>query len=344
MKKDSKNNRKNNGKRYCKTCSRLLVKDGFDRNKNQRWLCKNCKTSIRLKDERQRNNEVFKKWLNWMLTKKTIDETVDYSRFTFWRNTKAFWDIVPTIIVTGEIYNHILIDATYLSKKALLVLFSPKGVVGFRWGNSENVEDYILLFKSVPAPHYIVSDGHRTIESACRKAWKNTKIQRCFVHLKRFVQRKVGKFTENEIGQLLHKHCRKLFSIDTIAKAKRWEKAFLTDFERHKEYIDEKVACEKRTPKSKGYYLRHRNLSVAWHHILSPLKKGHMWSFLSDEIKKCPRDTNRLEGGINTRIKELIMCHRGIKFSHEQRIAEWFLLSKSEFGIQGFLDDFHPFS
>lgn len=97
-----------------------------------------------------------------------------------------------------------------------------------------------------------------------------------------------------------------------------------------KEYLDEVVPVKNpKTAKSRKYWYVHRNLRMAWHHILYALKQDQLFTFLEDETRICPRDTNRLEGGINTRIAELSQCHRGTLPVYEERLIEWFLLSKS---------------
>lgn len=206
---------KKHGKRYCKTCGNALQKRGLDARKKQRWLCKNCNKSCRLSDDRQSKVSLLKDWLNWILTKKTIKETVNYSRSTFWRKTRQFWHMKPNIEVTGEIYNHILADAKYINKKALLVMQSEHGVVGFVWANSETKDEYKSLFSRLPAPSYLMCDGHRSIWSASQKVWQTTKIQRCIVHLKRYVRNLTGQEPKTECGQVILHLCNRLFQIKT---------------------------------------------------------------------------------------------------------------------------------
>jgi len=93
------------------------------------------------------------------------------------------------------------------------------GVIGFIWANSETKDEYQALFSRFPAPTYLVCDGHRSIWSACRKVWKTTKIQRCMVHLKRYVRNLTGKEPPTEYRQVILCLCNKLFKINTKRKA-----------------------------------------------------------------------------------------------------------------------------
>ncbi|MDR1033261.1 MAG: hypothetical protein LBL41_00580, partial [Bifidobacteriaceae bacterium] len=56
--------------------------------------------------------------------------------------------------------------------------------------------------------------------------------------------------------------------------------------------------------------------------------------------KNIPSTTNLLEGGSNSRVKELNRSHRGTTPKRRQKIIDLYLLSTSEFRINPLTNDF----
>ena len=232
--------KKNNGKRYCKKCGNVLQKRGKNRNGSQRWFCKNCNESSTNHKPEQTLISQVNTFLEWALSKKTIAETTnDISRKTFYNRAKKILQIEPVIPKTGEIYNCLLADSTGIKKQGLMILKTPNYVVNYRWTESENKADYEVLFSGFAAPAFLVSDGHVSIESACKKTWKTTKIQRCLVHIDRFVRNHVGVRPVDAPKLSIRNLARKLFNIDTQKKAENWTKQFWREYEIHKDEIEE---------------------------------------------------------------------------------------------------------
>jgi len=335
--------KKKHGKRYCKLCGNLLQKRGKTGNGSQRWFCKFCNNSTIDKRTEQRLISQINTFLEWALSKKTIKETAGkICRKTFYNRAKKILEIEPQISKTGEVYNCLLADSTCIKKQSLLLLKTTEYVVGYRWAESENKDDYIVLFSGFAPPKYLVSDGHSSIESACKKIWKTTKIQRCLVHIDRFVRNHVGVRPTEPAKLSIRKLAGKLFKIDTLKKAKNWTLLFLSEYEKFKDIIEEKRPLP--NPGKKTHYHVYKRLHDAWHHVMSALKKGHLFTFLEDALTdkniKCPHDTNSLEGGINARVKELCRSHRGTTSLLEQRIVEWYLVTRSEHSIEAVIRDF----
>jgi hypothetical protein len=54
---------------------------------------------------------------------------------------------------------------------------------------------------------------------------------------------------------------------------------------------------------------------------------GQIFAHIGNDI---PNTNNKIEGGINARLKELRRCHRGVSIEHEKKLFDWVLWSKSE--------------
>lgn len=331
-----------NGTRYCKICGQKLNKNGHDRNGNQRWRCKVCNTSKRLIDDRQKKEKIIRICLDWILTKLTaeqIGEKYGISRSTFHRWKQDFFKILPEFAVTGEVYDSVIVDGKRIKGDMYLIARTPKFVIYGIWAPGETVEAYMVLFSMFPKPQVLVMDGNKSIESAAKQTYENPVIQRCFVHIYRYIRKQVGKHPTTAAKKAIVNLAAKLFTIDTKEKAKKWEKSFRKQYDKYKNEIMEKRPLKNLNSKNK-YYWVNKKLHYAWHHILYPLDKGYLWPYLEYPEGQVPRDTNCLEGGVNSNLKQLNYVHRGMKKDDEQKMLQWDLLRKSEFGIDGFLKDY----
>lgn len=70
------------------------------------------------------------------------------------------WNVeVPQPVVTGEVYNTLMIDGTYMSSWCVLVAFNGKHVLGWQWADKENKAAYIQLLSRFPPPDIVILDG-----------------------------------------------------------------------------------------------------------------------------------------------------------------------------------------
>jgi len=70
--------------------------------------------------------------------------------------------------------------------------------------------------------------------------------------------------------------------------------------------------------------------------MIRKLQKNNMlFLFIENAI---PNNSNHLEGGINSPLKNLLRCHRGISSEHQMRMFEWYLLSRSNTSINDFIN------
>lgn len=337
--KNNLENKSKNGTRYCPKCNGKLRKNGHDIRKNQRWLCTQCGKTLRLKDERQHKEKVLRIFLDWILTKQTVEQAIKHhgiSRTTFWRWKKEFFEILPEIAVTGEVYTSVIVDGMRIKGESFLVAKTPKFPIAGFFAPGETVEAYQILFSLFPQPEVVVCDGNKSIESAAKKTYNNPVIQRCFVHLFRYVRMQVGKYPSTTAKRVISNLTAKLFIIKTKEQAMKWEESFRRAYKRYDKEINDKRKCEDGSKRK--YYWVNTKLHQAFHHVKYALEKGYLWNYLDYPEGVVPRDTNGLEGGINSNLKQLNFCHRGIKKDDEQKMLYWDLVRKSEFGLKGFIE------
>jgi transposase-like protein len=338
----SRENMVENGKRpVCKACKRPMYKWGSYASGKQKWHCPICGKAFSKKRQTYSLRKDILNFLDWILNKDTAARSTDKSRTTFYRINRKFWQIEPSIPVTGEIYKALIVDAKFLSKRlSVLAAVTSYFSVAYRWSDhGETTEEYIRLLSRIPQPSYVVCDGNRALLGALKRIWSDVRIQRCFFHLERYVEYRVGKKPETKAGIELKRLLRTFMAVKTKIGAKRAEIKFWQLFEEYKPFIAERVYCVDGA-QGKSWWYAHKKLHSAWNHIANVIRDNQLWWWLDDD--DVPRTTNDIEGGYNARIAELLRCHRGINRERQKRIVEWYLLSRSELGIERFLDDLLP--
>jgi hypothetical protein len=135
--------------------------------------------------------------------------------------------------------------------------------------------------------------------------------------------------------QIFRCHIKKLTSIKTKKQADFWCEIFYEFYETHKEFIEEKrYRLDEFGKPTKKFDRVHKNLFSMCNSMLDLLDKNMIFLHLENGI---PHNSNALEGGINSPLKNLIRCHRGIKIQHQKRMLEWYLLKRSGTPINDFI-------
>ena len=312
----------------CKICGNTMVKAGKNSTGKQRYKCNFCNTRTVAKKENKKRQNELKLFVKWLIDSTKVTDKVNMSRSTFYRKTNWCWSVIPKIKSEDISSDFIFADATYINRDlCLLIVRNKEYVLGFLWAKSETEADYYELLKRIKEPQFLICDGHKSIVKAAKRLWKNIRIQRCLVHIEHYAERKLCKRSPCEINHLFRKHINKLSTIDTIRKSNNWVKKFETLYETHQDFIEEKVPIiNLETGEVKGFYKAHQNLFTVCNTIRKLLKNNMIFFFLEHSI---PNNSNYLEGGINSPLKNLLRCHRGISLEHQMRMFEWYLLSRS---------------
>lgn len=334
----------------CKECNKPMMKNGFYSSGKQRWRCFNCGKSFSKSRKTYSKKQDFLTFIDWILNKETAKRiaknTNNESRMTFYTRNKQFWELEPAIPETGEIHKVIMIDAKYVDgKKSVLLAVTPKFAVSYHWSlNGENIIDYGILFKQMVPPEYLGCDGHRAILSCARRYWPKTRIQRCLVHIRRYVDNRVGKRKQADAGRELSSLVASLFRIKTVLGAKRWEGKFYKLHTKHQDFLNERAYKKtyegeiEEKNKNKTWWYTHIKIRAAYNHVKIAIENNQLWHWINDSA--VPRTTNHLEGGYNARIEELLQSHRGMAVDRRKRIIEWYFVSRSEFEFDLFFNGF----
>jgi transposase-like protein len=312
----------------CLNCSNKLRKNGKHKNGKQRWQCVTCKKSIiKKRDDKLRLSEL-KAFVNWILKKQTISESICKSRSTAWRKTSWCWDIKPSIDQIKYNPSSIIVDAVYIGRNTCCLIARTKEfVIDYQWARSESYDAWFTFLSRIPEPKFVVSDGHQSIRKAVITVYKQAAIQRCLFHILLFSKSKLSLNPKTEAGFYLLKLVRELVHIKSKYKAKRWVTSYNEWEEKYKDFLKERSSYTDKITGKKKWFYKHKNIRSVRHHIRNALYNDNLFQFLGRDI---PFTSNLLEGGVNARLKELRRCHRGVSLDKQKRIFEWYLWSRSE--------------
>ena len=346
MEKSVKNSEKRAIKKRCKICKSEMIKWGKTKQGKQRWRCPECGKTRTIKKSQFSKRATFLLFISWIL-EQTVARVVSNNKLkSFHRKINWCWEITPEIPVTGEIYECILLDAMFIHTDLILLLArTPSYIIGYRFCKVETTEEWLALLSNFPQPKAISYDGGILISRALKEIWKNVEIQRCFWHLSRFAVRMVTQNPASREGRVLLNISSELLKVNNLETAKSWEERFFRAWKKYEKFICERTRREdlppdKRADCKRAWWWTHKNLHRGWVAFKKAIEEYKLWIWL--ENKNVPRTNNLIEGGINSPIARLCRAHNGMTEDHQMKMIGWYLLKRSEFKIDGFLDSTFP--
>jgi len=243
------------------------------------------------------------------------------------------------LTITGEIYNEIQVDGTYLDDGwCLLTAINGDGeVVNWQWCNKESTVAYNSLLKALPPPLVVVTDGGQGLTSALKECWPETKVQRCLVHVQRNIRRHTTTNPRSDAGKAIYRLGCALTKVSTPEQAIDWLKALDGWHQQFGKLLTEKtyagvgvIRPNDAKPHSEWCWT-HDRLRKAYNLLSSLNKRKHLFTYLLPEFAELgiSSTTNKLEGGTNAQIKRILRNHRGMPSAHQRRAADWFCYQHS---------------
>ncbi len=118
-----------------------------------------------------------------------------------WRaQTSLCWDIIPKPVITGEVYDVILIDGIRVGSMVCLIARTVSSVIAWHWVGYESSYTWSELLEQLPAPTIVVCDGQKGILLAIARCWSTTRVQRCIFHVWQNVRAKLTLHPQTESG------------------------------------------------------------------------------------------------------------------------------------------------
>lgn len=288
----------------------------------KRWRCAACATTgiRRRPDHRLRARQtLFNHWLTGNATRADIAAQQGVSMRTLY----AWFALAvypPTRVVVRRPATIVIFDATRIAPDTvLLIALDPKTNQPIGWAKAtrESYASWSILLAHLPhMPRYAVSDGHNGLLKALRERWPRIQIQRCMAHVIRDALARLTRHPKLPAGQVLRQIVCQLAHIRTRRQKRTWIRQFHRWQQRHCLFLKEKTRLV-----GGGWHYTHRSLRRVASHIANALPDlfryiGHI---------EVPRTSNKLEGGINGPLKDLMRKHRGLNGNMKVILASIYL-------------------
>ena len=303
----------------CPVCNSACIRFGKNRSGSQRWFCKEC--SIVITPEVDHSSRDLKVFLDWLFSKKTQKEMPGEGR-TFRRKTSEFWNIWPMPPKIEEPRDIVYVDGIYIARKAcILICCDDTNVLGWYLCRDEHSEAWKALMRRIAAPVIVVSDGGTGFNKALKKVWPNAKHQRCVFHAFCQVKRYITSRPKTLAGIELYALAKDLLKLKSLEEADKWRDRFMQWIVKYKDFLSQMTRDEngKLVP-------THERLLKAEHSLLRLLRDNTLFTYLSDDLDlgtDIPSTNNRIEGGVNSRLRAMLRDHRGLSVERRIKAVFW---------------------
>lgn len=301
----------------CLICAARLVKNGKTAAGTQRWRCPDCgASSVRRRHDVTRRHQL-EAFLRWLAGRQSQAEADGLTGRSFRHSTAWCWAVEPRLGPVTTTHHQVLVDGIWIGSWCLLIAVTEKlHVLAWQWSARESTAAWTALLERIPAPAVIVCDGGAGIASAVRKAWPETKIQRCLFHVQMNIRRHLTFIPRTDAGKRLLSPAKQLSNVREEDDVIRWRLTLEAWWQAHGHLTKE------RSTDGRTKWFTHDRLRKAWQLLSHLSQNGTLFTFVSHGNA---RTTSPLEGGINNGIRSVLRQHRGMSEAHMKRAAEWFL-------------------
>lgn len=253
---------------------------------------------------------------------------------TRYRQFSWCWNvIVPPPVQTGEVYDQVFIDGTYIRGGwVLLIACTTSHVVNWVWCTKENTAAYTSLLSPIAPPLMVVTDGAKGALGAIKECWPNTTIQRCLVHIQRNNFRDLTRRPKTSAGHILLELSRALTRIRTQEQANTWMSLLNDFYQAYGIYLKERTYAkdlpgEQRRPGRVWWYTHERDRRV-YFRLKHLIGKDQLFAYLKED--KPQHSTTNIVEGHNAAIKRTFFHHRGWIPRQQAQAAFHYLNTQSE--------------
>ena len=146
--------------------------------------------------------------------------------------------------------------------------------------------------------------------------WPNAKHQRCLFHVFCQIKRYTTSRPNTMAGIELYGLSKDLLKVKSRREAEIWVKRFVEWIKKYQRFLSEMTIDEHGNKRP-----THERLLKAERSLFKLIRENTLFTYLDEEWNdefSAPSTNNRIEGGINSRLREMLRNHRGL--SIERRI------------------------
>lgn len=291
-----------------------------------RYRCVRCKKSTIHRRQDSKARVYQKLFVRWLTTSTHLGQIAQRNHLTIRtlaNRFKPLWHHLPQPRISLPSPDVLVVDGITVVKHTLvaLIVCNPckRQPVSWQFAPRESYEYWQQLFLSLKTqgvmPAYVVCDGQRGLLKALSAVWPEIKVQRCMIHVIRQAKAWLTQRPQTQAGKELLALVRLLPCIRTRRQKRRWIRAYRRWVKRHETFLKE------RSYHGKRWWYTHRKLRAVRSLITNSLP--HLFAHIGHP--EVPRTSNHVEGGINSRIKDLLRVHRGLRPRHQQVMVAWYL-------------------
>lgn len=248
----------------------------------------------------------------------------------FRRTTAWCWDTpsLASSVLTGEVHHAVIIDGIRIGSGVCLIARTTRFVIGWEWVPYESCHYWSQFLLRLPPPAYTVCDGQKGMLLALKTVWPTTVVQRCRFHAWLNVKAKLTLHPESEAGQQLLALTRDVLHVHSKREARRWKRQLRHWFRKHHGYIEQRTVTQHPGRGQRKWRYTHDRVRSAYRQLRKITDDLLRSSYRPNP--QLPRNTNYLEGGINSQLRTRLKDHRGMSNEHQMKLAERYLYSRTE--------------
>lgn len=163
---------------------------------------------------------------------------------------------------------------------------------------------------------------------ALQTLWPDTIVQRCRFHAWLNVKAKLTLHPETIAGRQLLGLTRDLLQCRSRRQARRWKHQLKHWYRKHGGYIGQRTTTTNPKPGQRKWHYTHARLRSAYRQLHTIQEDLLRASYRASP--GLPRNTNYVEGGINSQLRTKLKDHRGMSWKHQMKLTEQYLYSRTE--------------
>jgi len=215
------------------------------------------------------------------------------------------------------------VDGIHLGRRAcILICCDDENVLGWYLCRDEHSGAWEALMSRIAEPSVVVSDGGTGFVRALKRTWPYARHQRCVFHAYSQVKRYTTGRPKTSAGIELYALAKELLYIKDASEAEEWTHRFTSWIKRYKDFLSQRTRDEDGT-----WRYTHERILKAEHSLFRLLKEGTMFTYTDEDLKavmgSLPATNNRIEGGVNARLRAMLREHRGLSIERRIKAVFW---------------------